>query len=67
MGKVERAIREAVHAGMRLETPGQAKPFEIVEIDADRIVLLLGRGRWRTPIPWDALEGFADRLRGRAG
>jgi hypothetical protein len=30
------------------------------------IVLLLGRGRWRTPIPWDALEGLADLLRGRS-
>jgi hypothetical protein len=50
---------------MRLHTPGQAKPFEIAEIDTNGIVLLLGSGRWRTPIPWDALEGLADLLRGR--
>lgn len=50
---------------MRLETPGQAKPFEVAELDADGIVLLLGRGRWRTTIPWDALQGLADLLRGR--
>lgn len=50
---------------MRLDTPGQARPFEVAAIDAEGIVLLLGRGRWRTPIPWDALEGLADLLRRR--
>ena len=65
MGKVERAIREAIHPGMQLATPGQARPFEIAEINTDGIVLLLGQGQWRTPIPWDALEGLAHLLRGR--
>jgi hypothetical protein len=50
---------------MQLATPGQARRFEIAEINADGIVLLLGQGQWRTPIPWDALEGLADLLRGR--
>ena len=50
---------------MQLATPGQARPFEIAEINTDGILLLLGQDHWRTPIPWDALEGLADLLRGR--
>jgi hypothetical protein len=65
MGRVESAVRESVYEGMVLATPAQAKPFEVAEITRDGIVLLLGQGRWRTPIPWDALEGLADLLRGQ--
>jgi len=32
---------------------GQAKAIEVAELDHDGIILLRGRGRWRTPIPWD--------------
>lgn len=62
MGKVERAIRQSTHPGMQLATPGQAKPFEVADVDRDGIVLLLGDGQWRTSVPWHTLEGLADLL-----
>lgn len=65
MGPVERAVRSHLEAGQELATPGQAKPFWVETLDDRGLVLLLGKGRWRTAIPWQALEGVADLLRGR--
>jgi hypothetical protein len=60
MGTVERAVRQSLRSGAELVTPGQARPFEVAELDQDGIVLLLGQGQWRTRIPWHALEGLVD-------
>lgn len=65
MGPVERAVWARVHTGLQLATPGQGKPFQIAETNSRHLVLLLGEGQWRTPIPWEALEGVPDLLRGR--
>ena len=65
MGPVEQAVRAHVHDGMELETPGRGKPFEVQRLHGRGIVLLLGEGRWETSIPWEALEGVVDLLRGR--
>lgn len=65
MGHVEDAIRRSVSPGTRLATPGQSKPFEVADVNVDGIVLLLGKGQWRTLVPWEALEGIPDLLRGR--
>lgn len=65
MGQVEQAVRGAVRPGEELRTPGQAKPFEVAELKQEGLVLLLGKGRHWTQIPWEALEGIPDLLRGR--
>lgn len=65
MGEVEQAVRRAVRPGQVLSTPGQGKPFEVAELDSRAVVLLLGKGRHRTPIPWAALEGVPALLSGR--
>ncbi len=65
MGPVQQAVREHVRAGMELATPGQGKPFIVEDLDQEGLVLLLGRGQWRTRLPWEALEGVPDLLRGR--
>jgi hypothetical protein len=65
MGPVERAVRACLREGEELYTPGQAKPFWVDRLDGRGLVLLLGKGRWETRIPWDALEGVPDLLRGR--
>ena len=65
MGPVENAVRTHIHEGQELHTPGQQKPFWVDRIDDRGLVLLLGKGRWKTRLPWEALEGIADLLRGR--
>lgn len=65
MGPVERAVRASLREGEELATPGQAKPFWVHRMDGRGLVLLLGKGRWETRIPWDALEGVPELLRGR--
>jgi len=65
MGPVERAVRARLREGEELHTPGQGKPFWVDQIDRRGIVLLLGKGRWETRIPWEALEGIPELLRGR--
>jgi hypothetical protein len=65
VGHVEQAVRSNLHPGQELQTPGQSKPFWVEDLNDAGIVLLLGSGRWRTPIPWEALEGVADLLRGQ--
>lgn len=58
-------MRESVHEGDELRTPGQGKPFRVQAIDDRGIVLLLGKGGWETRIPWEALEGVPELFRGR--
>jgi hypothetical protein len=65
MGPGENAVRAHLYSGQELKTPGQDKPFWVEDLNDEGIVLLLGSGRWRTPIPWEALEGVAELLRGR--
>lgn len=65
VGRVEEAIRRSVGPGTRLATPGEARPFKVADVNADGIVLLLGKGQWRTVVPWEALEGIPNLLRGR--
>ena len=65
MGPVERAVRANLREGEELQTPGQGKPFWVHRIDGRGLVLLLGKGRWETPISWEALEGIPNLLRGR--
>lgn len=65
MGQVEDAIRANVREGQELHTPGRGKLFWVERIDSRGLVLLLGKGRWETRLPWTALEGAADLLRGR--
>lgn len=65
MGDVERAVRQALRPGQELATPGHSKPFEVADLSRSGLVLLLGKGRWNTTIPWAALEGIPDLLRGR--
>lgn len=65
MRPVERAVRASLREGEELLTPGQGKPFQVHRMDGRGLVLLLGKGRWETRIPWDALEGVPDLLRGR--
>jgi hypothetical protein len=52
---------------MRLSTPTGRGQFSIAEIRAAGIVLLLGRGEWRTPIEWSVLEGIVPLLLARGG
>ena len=65
MGPVERAVRASLVEGDELFTPGQGKPFWVHRMDGRGLVLLLGKGRWETRIPWDALEGVPGLMRGR--
>ena len=65
MEPVERAVRANLREGEELRTPGQGKPFWVHRLDGRGLVLLLGKGRWKTPIPWDALEGIPELLEGR--
>lgn len=64
MGPVERAVRASLE-GEELATPGREKPFWVHRMDWRGLVLLLGKGRWETRIPWEALEGVPELLRGR--
>lgn len=65
MGPVERAVRANLRDGEELQTPSQSKPFWVARVDGRGIVLLFGTGRWETRIPWEALEGVPDLLRGQ--
>jgi hypothetical protein len=52
---------------MTLRTYGQGKPFVLQTIDADGIVLLLGRQEAHTRITWACLESVVPFLRSRRG
>ncbi|HEU5031541.1 MAG TPA: hypothetical protein VFV01_41955 [Spirillospora sp.] len=64
-GRVEDAIRAAVSPGEQLATPTGRGRFTVARYTTDGLVLLLGRKEAWTPLPWGALEGVPDLLRGR--
>jgi hypothetical protein len=64
-GRIERAIRAAVHSGQILETPARGRPFEVARVDGNGVVLLLGERQARTPLSWPVLEGALAYLQGR--
>jgi hypothetical protein len=67
MGPVQRAIRARFPVvPITLHTFGQQKPFELSVIDRAGIVLRLGNGGWKTPLPWECLESIPAFL-GRQG
>lgn len=68
MGPVERAIRAQFPLLPKtLHTIGRGKQFEFREMNADRIVLLLGDGEWPTPLTWECLESVPPFLRSQPG
>ncbi len=67
MGPVEHAIRMKLRAPATLYTVGQRKPFRLSAIEADGIVLLLGKGEWHTHLSWECLESIPAFLRGQSG
>lgn len=40
-------------------------PFTVERFDQEALVLVFGEKETRTPMPWEALEGVPDLLRGR--
>ena len=68
MGPVQQAVRSQFRgAATTLHTIGRSSPFVLDRVDADGIVLLLGRGRHVTAIDWECLEGVVPFLRQRPG
>lgn len=65
VGRVQAAATSRLAAGTRLPTPTGRGMFVVSEIKDSGIVLLLGAQRARTVIPWRALEGIPEFLRGR--
>jgi hypothetical protein len=65
MGPVEDAVRKHIHPPERLRTPGRDMPFTVERFDQEALVLVFGEKETRTPMPWEALEGVPDLLRGR--
>src|ERR1700722_8947746 len=61
-GPVEKATRNRVSAGAGLSTPTGRGSFTVEEIGNKGPVLLLGKKKARTLIPWMALEGVPDFL-----
>lgn len=64
-GRVEDAVRAAVCPGDVLGTPSARGRFSVARFTSDGLVLLLGEKEAWTPLPWRALEGVPDFLRGR--
>jgi hypothetical protein len=64
-GTVEAAVRAAIAPGEVLTTPSGRAPFTIARYTHDSLVLLLGEKEAWTPLPWRALEGIPEFLRGR--
>jgi len=65
-GPVEAAIRASISEGTVLHTPAKSAPFIVEQLGASAIVLLLGAKKAWTRIPWTALEGVPEFLRGRS-
>jgi hypothetical protein len=63
--RVEDAVRAAVSPGSLLLTPSGRGRFTVARYTSDGLVLLLGGKEAWTPLPWRALEGLPDYLRGR--
>jgi hypothetical protein len=64
-GPVEAAVRRSVSPGDHLATPTGRGRFTVAQYTAAELVLLLGTKQARTPLPWRAIEGIPDLLRGR--
>lgn len=64
-GRVESAVRGSVSPGELLATPTARGGFKIARYTAEGLVLLLGTKEAWTPLPWRAMEGVPDFLRGR--
>ena len=56
MGPVQQAIQKTFSTPVTLHTLGQRKPFALSEIDAEGVVLLLGKNRAHTRLRWECLE-----------
>ena len=64
-GRVESAIRGSVSPGELLATPTGRGRFKVARYTSEGLVLLLGAKEAWTPLPWQAMEGVPDFLRGR--
>ena len=66
-GSVESAIRKHTSPGQCLNTPDMRKSasFEIGRLDAEGMILLIGKKKTPTRIPWTCLEGIPAFLRGK--
>jgi len=65
-GRVEHAIRGSIPLGELLATPTGRGQFKVARYTTDKLVLLLGAKEAWTPLPWQAMEGVPDFLRGRS-
>lgn len=64
-GPVQRAIRARITPPATLRTPSRGVPFTVAAFTEEHIVLLLGKGEWKTTVSWDCLEGIPAFLRER--
>ena len=63
--RVENAVRGSVSPGELLTTPTGRGRFKVERYTSEGLVLLLGAKEAWTPLPWRAMEGVPDFLRGR--
>lgn len=66
-GRGATAIRGLLKAGQTLFTPTARSPFSIKSIDADGVVLLLGKGEHAARLSWECLEGVVPFIEGVGG
>lgn len=64
-GHVENAVRGSVAPGELLATPTGRGRFKVARYTSEGLVLLLGAKEAWTRLPWQAVEGVPDLLRGR--
>lgn len=64
-GRVENAIRDSISPGELLATPTGRGRFKVERYTPGGLVLLLGTKEAWTPLPWPAMEGVPDLLRGQ--
>ena len=64
-GRVESAVRGSVSLEEVLAAPTGRRRFKIGRYTPEGLVLLLGKKEAWTPLPWRAIEGVPDFLRGR--
>lgn len=64
-GRIESAIRRSVSPGELLATPTGRGQFKVAHYTTEGLVLLLGAKEAWTPLPWQAMEGVPNFLRGR--
>ena len=65
-GRVESATRGSVSPAELLPTPTGRGQFKVARYTTEGLVLLLGAKEAQTPLPWQAMEGVPDFLRGRS-